>query len=82
MADQFDGLSEDFSSAAAQAERQDLVLLDKDVAAWFRGQGNMARQVNDLCRFYMDTYETRVFEFDPDEPTECSLVKADRPETS
>jgi hypothetical protein len=43
---------------------QVLVPLDKDVADWLRKQGDLVREVNGLCRFYMDTCITRVLEFD------------------
>jgi hypothetical protein len=66
MGDHTAGHSKDFENAAAMQAEQELVPLDKDLVAWFRTQGDLTRQVNDLCRFYMDTCVTRELEFDLD----------------
>jgi hypothetical protein len=39
-------------------------LFDKDIAEWLRKQGDIVREVNGLCRFYMETCISREFEFD------------------
>jgi hypothetical protein len=43
-----------------------LVPLDKDIADWFRKQGDLVREINGQCRFYMDTCTTQELEFDVD----------------
>jgi hypothetical protein len=54
MANRVRGPSKEFREAAASAEPV-LVPVDADIAAWFRAQGDLVREVNNLCRFYMDT---------------------------
>jgi hypothetical protein len=66
MGDYTAGHSKDFENAATLQAEQELVPIDKDLVAWFRAQGDLARQVNDLCRFYMDTCVTHELEFDLD----------------
>jgi hypothetical protein len=39
----------------------------KDIADWFRKQCDIVREVNGLCRFYMDTCISRELEFDVEE---------------
>jgi uncharacterized protein (DUF4415 family) len=77
MADQTGKTSQDFTAAASSSTEQVLVPIDKDLVDWFRTQGNVVLQINDLCRFYMDTSVTRDLEFaeefekmqqDPNEP--------------
>ena len=46
---------------------QVLVPLDKDIADWLCKQGDLVREVNGLCRFYMDTSISRELEFDLEE---------------
>jgi hypothetical protein len=58
------GRSAQFNDAADVAEAQVLVPLDSDIADWLRTQGDLVREVNGLCRFYMDTCITRELEFD------------------
>jgi hypothetical protein len=58
--------SQAFNGAAAPATPQVLVPIDKDLADWLRTQGDLVREVNGLCRFYMDTCITRDLEFDVD----------------
>ena len=41
--------------------------MDKDVADWLHQQGDLVREVNGLCRFYMDTSISRELEFDLEE---------------
>ena len=56
------GPSQVFQAAAGNAEPV-LVPIDADRAAWFLTQGNIVREINDPCRFYMDTSVTRELEF-------------------
>jgi hypothetical protein len=42
------------------------VPIDPDLVAWFRSQGDMVREINNLCRFYMDTGLSRELDFNPD----------------
>lgn len=37
--------------------------IDADLAVWFRSQGNIVREINNLCRFYMDTSISHELEF-------------------
>jgi hypothetical protein len=43
MVDPVGGVSEDFKGAASGAEKEP-VLIDKDLVAWFRTQGDLTRQ--------------------------------------
>ena len=61
------GRSEHFNGAAEGAAEQVLVPLDKDLADWLSQQGDLVREVNGLCRFYMDTSVSHELEFDLDE---------------
>jgi hypothetical protein len=62
MDDQVQGPSRDFKIASEAAQP----VLDPDVAAWFRSQGDIIREINNLCRFYMDTSISRELESDLD----------------
>jgi hypothetical protein len=66
MDDQVQGPSSEFKKASAPAAQPVLVPIDPDLVAWFRSQGDVAREINNLCRFYMDTSISRELEFDPD----------------
>lgn len=66
MDNQARGPSGEFKKASAPAAQPVLVPIDPDLAAWFRSQGDMIREINNLCRFYMDTSVSRELEFDPD----------------
>jgi hypothetical protein len=66
MVDLVGGVAGDFKEAAFAGAEKEPVLIDKDLVAWFRTQGDLTRQVNDLGRFYMDTCVTRELEFDMD----------------
>jgi hypothetical protein len=80
MVDPVNGVSGDFKEAAFAGAEKEPVLVDKDVVAWFRSQGDLTRQVNDLCRFYMDTCVTRELEFDLDAfEAEMDAVPVDAP---
>jgi hypothetical protein len=61
------GRSTHFNGAAEVTGGQVLVPLDKDIADWLCKQGDLVREVNDLCRFYMDTSISRELEFDLEE---------------
>jgi hypothetical protein len=61
------GRSAHFNGAAEATGGQVLVPLDKDIADWLCKQGDLVREVNDLCRFYMDTSISRELEFDLEE---------------
>jgi hypothetical protein len=61
------GRSAHFNGAAEATGEQVLVPLDKDLADWLCKQGNLVREVNDLCGFYMDTSISRELEFDLEE---------------
>jgi hypothetical protein len=61
------GRSAHFNGAAEATGEQVLVPLDKDLADWLCKQGNLVREVNDLCGFYMDTSISRALEFDLEE---------------
>ena len=50
-------------NGASEGE-QVLVPREKDLADWLRTQGDLVREVNGLCRFYMDTCIARELEFD------------------
>jgi hypothetical protein len=65
MDDQVRGPSRDFK-IASEAAQPVLVPIDADLAAWFRSQGDIIREISNLCRFYMDTSISRELEFDPD----------------
>jgi hypothetical protein len=45
MVDPVGGVSEDFNGAVSAGAKQEFVPLDKDLAAWFRTQGDLTRQV-------------------------------------
>ncbi len=64
MGDQIEGVSQNFEVAAVPKAEQVLVPLDKDIAEWLSKQGDIVREVNGLCRFYMDSCIAREFEFD------------------
>jgi hypothetical protein len=65
MDDQVRGPSRDFKIASAKAAQPVLIPIEPDLAAWFRSQGDIVREINNLCRFYMDTSISRELEFDP-----------------
>jgi hypothetical protein len=50
MDDQVRGPSRDFK-IASEAAQPVLVPIDADLAAWFRSQGDIIREINNLCRF-------------------------------
>jgi hypothetical protein len=56
-----------FNGVAEATDERVLVPVDKDVADWLCEQGDLVREVNDLCRFYMDTCKLRELEFDLEE---------------
>jgi hypothetical protein len=64
MDDQVRGPSRDFKIASADTAQPVLVPIDPDLVAWFRSQGDMVREINNLCRFYMDTSVSRELDFD------------------
>ena len=74
MDDQVRGPSRDFKIASAETAQPVLVPIDPDLVAWFRSQGDMVREINNLCRFYMDTGLSRELDaFEktlPDQPSE------------
>jgi hypothetical protein len=70
--------SQAFNGAAAPAV-QELVPIDKDLADWLRTQGDLVREVNGLCRFYMDTCLSQELEFDLDAFETAQAVEISRP---
>jgi hypothetical protein len=77
--------SQDFTDVAASAADPVLVPIDIGIDVWFRSQGDLVRQVNDLCRFYMDTNFSKELEFDADafektlEPPSRQPIASSRP---
>jgi hypothetical protein len=64
MDDHVRNLSADFKIASGETAQPVLIPIDADLVAWFRGQGDIVREINDLCRFYMDTSIARELDFE------------------
>ncbi|WP_369721329.1 hypothetical protein AB8Z38_30545 [Bradyrhizobium sp. LLZ17] len=65
MVEDVQGPSKDFKIASTAAQPV-LVPIDPDLVGWFRSQGDLVREINNLCRFYMDTGLSRELACDPD----------------